>query len=193
MNTHQTQRGYTLLEMMVSIGLFSLVMLLTTAAFLKLISLDRIARGTNDVVNNLSFAIDTMERSIRTGRNYQCGGPGGSNCWTPQSPGSALTFTDENGRTITFLRKRDGTIGRCAFASGVSTTCTIDNAVSLTDPRITIETMSFYVRGVGTAPPNDTVQPQVIFTLSGYMRPDANSDTVDFTIQSQATQRLIEL
>lgn len=192
--TNPNQRGYSLLEMMVSIALFSIVMLLTTAAFLKLISLDRVARGTNDVVNNLSFAIDSMERSIRTGKNYQCGGAGGSNCWTPQAPGSVLQFTDENGRTVTYLRKTDGSIGRCAFAAGVTTACTGSNAVSLTDPRITIQTLSFYVQGVGTsASPNDIMQPQVLFSLSGYMRPDPNVSPVEFTIQSQATQRLIDL
>ena len=189
MSTYET-RGYTLLEMMVAIGLFSLVMLLTTGAFLKLISLDRVARGTNDIVNNLSFAVDTMERSIRTGRNYQCGGPGGTNCWFPQSGSSTFTFTDENGRTVTYLLKTNGSIGRCALTSG---TCTPANAISLTDERITIETMRFYVQGVGITPPNDVKQPQVLFTLSGYMQPDENSEAVEFTIQSQATQRLIEL
>lgn len=188
-----TRRGYTLLEMTVAIGLFSLVMLLATGAFLKFISLDRKARNLNDVSNNLSFAVDSMSRSIRTGKNYQCGGVGqGPNCWGLNAGKSTFSFTDDQGRIVTYLLKTDGSIGRCALTSG---SCTASNAVPLTDPRVIIQGLTFYTRGVGTTTGsgNEYLQPYVLFTIHGYMRPDANAATVDFTIETQANQRLIEL
>lgn len=192
-NMTTPRRGYTLLEMTVAIGLFSVVMLLATGAFLKFISLDRKARSLNDVSNNLAFAVDTMSRSIRTGSSYRCGGVGqGPNCWGTGAGKSTFSFTDDQGRTVTYLLKTDGSIGRCALTSG---SCTATNAVSLTDPRITIQGMTFYTRGVGTTTGsgNEYIQPYVLFSVHGYLRPDSSAATVDFTIETQADQRLIEL
>ncbi len=185
-------RGYTLLEMMVSIALFSLVMLLATGAFLKFMVLDRKARITNDVVNNLSFAVDSMSRTIRTGSQYRCGGQAASpNCWSPTAPRSSFTFLDDRGREVTYYQMANGSIGVCALAVGA--VCSDSVATALTDSRVVIQNMKFYVRGVGTDPGNNYIQPHVIFVLKGYMKPDPTSANIDFTIQTMASQRLIEI
>lgn len=178
--------------MTVSVGLFSLVMLLATGAFLKFISLDRKARYTNDVVNNLTFAIDSMTRSIRTGSNYRCGGEGqGPNCWPPAVGQSTFSFLDDRGRTVTYLLRTDGSIGRCALATG---SCSASTAIAVTDSRINIESMTFYVRGVGTTTaPDNVTQPSVVMSIQGSMVPGPNQAPVDFAIETMATQRLIEL
>ncbi len=87
-------------------------------------------------------------------------------------------------QTQSISLKNDGSIGQCTGAL-----CTDATAVALTDPRITIATLCFYVRGVGAT---DNVQPQVTFTLSGTMTTDAG-ETTGFSIQTGATQRVIEL
>lgn len=176
-----SRSGFTLIEMIVSVGLFAIVMLVAMGAYLSLINLDRKARATNDLVTNLTFAVDTMERSLRTGSSYQCNG--GTNCWP--SGASKLSFVDDQGRTVTYLVKTDNTIGECIGGS-----CTASNAKSLTDPRITIQSLMFYVRGVGTG---DTLQPRVTFLMKGTLTPDAITGPITFTIQSTASQRAIEL
>ena len=184
MSMSTPQRGYSLLEMLVSIGLFSLVMLLATGAFLKFMALDRIARYTNDVTNNLSFAVDSMSRSMRTGIAYDCGPVDATkNCWP--TPGNQFSFQDDQGRLVTYLVKTDGSIGRC-----VTSGCTGTNAVSLTDKRITIQSLNFYVRGVGTG---DGRQPQVLISIQGLMQPDPNNPAIHFSIQTTALQRFLEL
>ncbi|MBP6868495.1 MAG: type II secretion system protein [Candidatus Pacebacteria bacterium] len=188
MRTSQ-HRGYTLLEMMISLTIFSLVMVLATGALFAFVSGDRKSRSTNDVTNNLTFAMESMTRSIRTGTNFQCGGQGGANCW-PTGQGT-FTFVDQNGSTVTYLKKTDGSIGKCT-----TTPCTASNAFALTDPRITIQNMTFYVRGVGgvaTAGADATLQPQVLITVTGYIVPDPKTAPVQFTLQTMATQRLIDL
>lgn len=182
-----TMRGYTLLEMIVAVGIFSIIMLFVTSAYLTLIALDREVRATTALVTNLSFAVDSMARSIRTGSNYGCnssgGAPGGTN-------GTCAMFsyidTDLNEK-VTYLRKSDGTVGRCT-GTGV---CTDSEAISLTDPNIVIaeEGLTFYVRGVGTG---DGRQPQVTFTIRGMMKA-SNGRDADFSIQTSATQRLIDI
>lgn len=184
----RTQRGYSLLEMMVAIGLFSFVMLLATGAFLKFMSLERVARYTNDVTTNLSFAVDSIGRSIRTGTSYDCGTTGGElNCWPTAQ--NRFSFVDDQGRTVTYILKGNGSLGRCTGA-----TCDDSTAIDLTDKRITIQSLKFFVQGVGASGAGVNVkQPQVIINMTGTMQPEPDKPAVSFTIQTMATQRLLEL
>ncbi|HWU24515.1 MAG TPA: type II secretion system protein [Candidatus Paceibacterota bacterium] len=181
---HTSLRGFTLVELIVSIGLLTIVIVIAMSAYLSLISLDRKARATNDVMTNLSFAVEAMSRSIRTGSSYDCGGYGGvANC---VNGSSYFSFINENNQPVAFLLKSDGTIGTCVN-SGV---CTSGNATTITDPRIRITNMTFYTQGAGTG---DGLQPRVIFTVSGSITPDPTSAPISFTIEGGATQRLIDL
>ncbi|HEY0011192.1 MAG TPA: type II secretion system protein [Candidatus Paceibacterota bacterium] len=183
-----TPRGYTLIELIVSVAIFSIVMLVAGAAFLALINLDRQARATNDVVTNLSYVVDSMARSIRTGTAYRCSGTG--DCWSSTSAGTQLTFTDASGRSVTYRRivaGAKGSVQECITGTD-GTTC-----MALTDPRINVERLDFYVRGTATKRAGDATQPTVVFTLRGSVAPDARSAPVTFVIESGATQRLIDL
>jgi prepilin-type N-terminal cleavage/methylation domain-containing protein len=171
-------RGYTLLEMIVAIGIFSIVMLAATGAYLTLIDLDSQARAVNDIVSNLSFAVDSMARSVRTGTNYACT-PGPNNT---SGTCHQLDFTDENGRSITY-RLSNGQIYQDTVTGGVTTHYTI------TDPSITVSTLTFYVRGVGTS---DSLQPQTTFLISGTIAA-GQGKTIDFSIEGAGTERFLEL
>lgn len=172
MNMHIPYRGYTLVELIVSVAIFSIVMLVAGAAFLTLISLDRKARATNDVVTNLSYVVDSMERSIRTGTGYSA------------SAGSSFSFTDGQGRAVSYRLVETAGRGQVEqLISGGSWT-------PLTDPRVNVENLVFYPRGTTTG---DPVQPTVIVTLRGTLKPDPQSDPVEFVIESAATQRLIDI
>ncbi len=170
-------RGFTLIEIIVSVGIFSMVMLVVTAAYLTLITLDKEARTTNEVVANLSFAVDSIARNIRTGSTYSCAGAGNGTC-------SQISFTDNQGQNVTYLLKSDGTIGQCTSGA-----CSSSVATSLTDARITVTNLTFYVRGVGSG---DMLQPQVTISIRGTM-PAQRGRTIDFSIQTGATERYIEL
>ncbi len=172
-----TSRGFTLIEIIVSVGIFSMVMLVVTAAYLTLVTLDREARTTNEVVANLAFAVDSIARNVRSGTTYSCAGAGNGTC-------SQLSFVDAQSQTITYLLKTDGTIGQCTGG-----TCTSATAISLTDARISISALTFYVRGVGSG---DAAQPQVTVSIRGTMKAQQGR-TIDFSIQTGATQRYIEL
>jgi len=177
-------RAYTLLELIVSIGIFSIVMLTATGAYIKLIDLDRQARGTNDVVSNLSFAVDSMTRAVRTGKDYKCNITG-TNCTNTSSPGTSLRFTDEQGRTVTYELES----GQIKATIVPLTGSTI--SAKLTDPRITVSTLNFYVRGVSVES-GTKIQPQVTFIIAGSMVTGPGK-TVNFSIEGGATQRVLEL
>jgi prepilin-type N-terminal cleavage/methylation domain-containing protein len=67
-------KGYTLIELMVSMGLFAIIMLLASGSYLMMIGLNRQVQGISTGINNLSFALETMTRTIRTGTVYSGGG-----------------------------------------------------------------------------------------------------------------------
>lgn len=176
----RASRGYTLLEMIVSVGIFSIVMLAATGAYLSLIRLDREARAVNHVANNLSFAVDSMARAIRTGTSYRCNNNAGSpNCTA--TPGTSFGFQDAEtpARTIVYSLSS----GRVVVSINGGT------PIPITDPSITVQNLTFYVRGVGTG---DGVQPQAAFTIRGVM-PTSPGASAAFSIQGSATSRTIDL
>ncbi len=165
-----SQRGYTLLELIVSLGIFSLVMLVVIGAYVTLIGLDRQARANNQLAASLSFAIESMARNMRTGQEYS-------------TTGDRISFTDSEGNDMTYLRSGN------SLAQCTGSPCSASNAIALTDPNIVISSVEFYVRGVGLG---DNRQPSVVFTVAGSMETSPGESTT-FSIQTASTQRYIEL
>lgn len=66
--------GFTLVEMLIAVALFSIVMLISTATIFSIIGGNRKAQAINAVSNNLNFAIESMVRDIKTGYGYTCKG-----------------------------------------------------------------------------------------------------------------------
>jgi prepilin-type N-terminal cleavage/methylation domain-containing protein len=177
-------RGFTLIEMIVSVAVFAIVMVAVAGAYLNLINIDRETRGMNDLVNNLSFSLDSMGRAIRTGTHYQCGGPGGGNC--ASTPSSEFTFVNSSGQTVTYLlNTTTHEIGACVNTS----LCTVSSATYITDPRINVTSLAFYVKGSGSG---DTLQPIVTFVMHGTLS-TGPANSVAFTIQTTATERGIDI
>ncbi len=73
MVTHKKNTlGFTLIEMIVSLGVFSVVVTTAVGAILVLIATNQQLQAEQSVMTNLAFALDTMTREIRTGYNYYC-------------------------------------------------------------------------------------------------------------------------
>jgi prepilin-type N-terminal cleavage/methylation domain-containing protein len=194
LKTNKRPGGFTLIELMVSIALFSVVIAIVAAAFTKLLSYNRIALSTNDVSNNLNFVVDSMARSIRTGTSYDCNYTYQGNCpyYNYGNGASTFTFVDDQGDTDTFiLDTSKNQIGECF---NTTTFCTTANAnyQPLTDPNIKINALQFYVQGVSTTN-TDGTQPQVTFVIQGQMTTDPTHAPVTFDIESGATERQINL
>ena len=66
------QSGFTLIEMIVSLAVFSVVVTISVGALLVLIATNQQLQNEQSVMTNLSFALDSMTREIRTGVNYYC-------------------------------------------------------------------------------------------------------------------------
>jgi prepilin-type N-terminal cleavage/methylation domain-containing protein len=64
--------GFTLVEMIVSLAIFSVVVTVSVGALLVLVGTNQRLQGEQEVMTNLSFALDSMTREIRTGSSYYC-------------------------------------------------------------------------------------------------------------------------
>lgn len=180
-------RGFTLVEMIVAVGLFAVVMIVAMGSLLSLVYANRKAHALQSVMNNLNITLDGMTRSIRMGSNYRCGGSspsnpdcpnGGQSLYFESYEGSASDSSDDwaywydtNTKRL-YKSERGGAAG-----------------VAITAPEVSIESFTFYV--VGTTR-RDTTQPKVVIAVKGTAGTQARTQT-SFSIQATAVQRLLDL
>lgn len=172
MNLARNQEsGYTLVELIVAVGLFSFVMTLSSGAYLMMIGLNRQAQGVAIGIDDLSFALETMTRDIRTGSAYDCGGLG--DC---PSGASSFSFLNRNGVPVTYS------------LSGESLVKTINSTQNtLTDPSVSITSLMFYASGTAPAPA-DYQQSRVVIIVSGTVSTGPEKEE-PFTVETAATMR----
>lgn len=65
-------RGFTLIEMIVSLAIFSIVAVVALGALVKIISANHKAQALQAAFTNLNFALDSMSRELRVGSDYHC-------------------------------------------------------------------------------------------------------------------------
>jgi prepilin-type N-terminal cleavage/methylation domain-containing protein len=173
--------GFTLIELIVSLGLFALIMTLASGAYLMMISYNQQAQAEASGVNNLSFALESMAREIRTGTGYNCAAPGGGDC-----AGGRTTFylTNTSGQSVeyTLAQAPSGAYYIVRAVNGVSS--------PLTDPTtVSMKYLTFYVTGTSRT---DAQQPHVTIVVSGTVQAGATK-TVPFVVETGATMRNIDL
>lgn len=164
--------GYTLIELIIAVGLFALVMTLASGAYLLMISISRQTQGVATGIDNLSFAAETMTRTIRTGTEYSCSG--GGDC---TNGGSSFSVRTPSDIVVTY-----------ALSGGVIT----QNGSRLTDPSVNITSLMFYVEGTPPVPA-DYKQPHATIIISGEISPGPGKPPESFTLQTGATMRGTDL
>lgn len=73
-----SQKGFTLIEMLVSISLFSMVLVIVLGAMLTIINVNRRAQALASVINNFNASVEAMNRVIKSAEPLSMSiGPGG--------------------------------------------------------------------------------------------------------------------
>lgn len=65
-------KGFTLLEMIVSLGIFSVVAIIAVGSLVRITSLNRQAQTMQAAMNNINYILESMSREMRFGLNYNC-------------------------------------------------------------------------------------------------------------------------
>ena len=90
---NNNQSGFTLIEMIVSLALFATVATVSVGALLVLVASNVQLQNEQSVMTNLSFALDSMSREIRTGTDYFCDS---QSTITANMSGVVNIFNDDN-------------------------------------------------------------------------------------------------
>lgn len=175
-------KGYTLIELMVSVALFSIVMLAATAAYLSFVNYNRRATQVASLMTALSFAVDSVARDIRTGTAYGCSG-------TCSSSGNAtFSFVDANG-CVSEYQFASGVLSKTTENTGAG--CVARTAIPLigsaVTPGVTLDSVKFYVRGVSAG---DYIQPIATVVLRGTTEIVDTGELIPFAIETSATSRV---
>jgi prepilin-type N-terminal cleavage/methylation domain-containing protein len=176
--------GFTLVEMMVAIAVFSLIMVAAMSALINVIDANNKARSVKTAVNNINFALESMSRDMRSGTDYACGNnaepngncPGGGNIIKYKSPRADL------GRYV-YYKFENNQIKECLEKDGQICDYDIGPFLPITSSEVKITKTVFYVLNTGET----TKQPRAIITISGEA---GTKEKTVFDLQTGISQRV---
>lgn len=207
-----SQQGFTLVEMIVALAVFSVVVTISIGALLSLVATNEQLQSERTVMTNLSFALDSVTREIRTGTAYYCvSGNAGSapftgnheilsertnDCLDGNDTGRALHGISfiESGDSITvnsgsatrilyYFDGTDSTNGKLMRRVGD------DPSQAITSSGINILNAEFTVSNTATSSSNQ-IQPAVTIVIDAS---EAGVNTKSYRLQTTVVQRTLDL
>lgn len=205
----ESKRGFTLIEIIVSIGIFSAVMLIGIGALLSVNDANKKARAMRVVMDNINFAVEDMARKIRIGGEYlcttdeneinlnvskDCAGSGGDKLVFKfqksrnQAPGKVMYYLQTDGKRQWIESQTISRTGERFVIKPMNSPIGPGEATPafITSPEeILIEKLRFYVVGA-----NDSrKQPRITIVVSGKVNIESEKLSTDFHIQTTVSQR----
>ncbi len=189
---NNTARGFTLIEMIISVSIFVVIMLMIVGALISLDNAARKARTVRLVTDNLSAAVDSMSRNIRMGATFHCGCEVNAAAYaTPKD----CAFTDDlgNGGQACFaFESQKGDIANPADQivyqlSGNHIQRSVDGGTTfldLTAPELNVTDLRFFVYGSTV----NQDQPLVTMLMRGVAGMTVK-DMTNFNIQTTISGR----
>ncbi|OHA08411.1 MAG: hypothetical protein A3A44_00205 [Candidatus Sungbacteria bacterium RIFCSPLOWO2_01_FULL_60_25] len=173
------RRGFTLLEMVVALGVFSGVMIIAFGIAISINNAQFKASRIQIVQDDLRFALESMTKEMRTGTNFQGSDSVGNNGYRK------ITFRRSDSVDITYCR-RSFTDAIRKITGGGTTDCSDSSAQAVTGDDVTIEALTFYL--IGATPGAGDGQPRI--TVSLRARSADPKLLSSFSIQTTVGQRL---
>ncbi len=190
-------KGFTLVELLVSVALFTVVMTMSVGCLLVLIDANARAQNMQQVMTNISFALDSMTREIRTGRSFYCANYdidgdlpetsirdcNGAYYLSIVEGGESLTDGDDNSRITFRYNNVDQTVERRIGESAW---------YPITSPGVTITDMYFYVTDTALGRNDNERQANVTIYIEGYSG-ELETTESSFAIETTITKRVLDI
>lgn len=209
--------GFTLLEMMVSVSIFTIVMTISTGAILTLNDSLQKAKTMRAAVENVSFVLEGMAKKIRTGTSFVCLAAATTDynfdmnvpkdCLAPTGGKKISFWYSEQRRYVSYqFNPTTNAIEILTTAQDVTDPLTLKQATptldTITGADITITSMTFYLKGAcpynynsnpNCAVGNDYDQPKIIITITGKANlPGKIRFDTTFNIETTVSSRVLD-
>ena len=173
-------RGFTLIELIVAIGLASIVITALISFFTAFIGYQVRVQDERVALETVRFLFSEMAREAYFGRDYGCGKEVSSVC-------RCLVFTDQAGmRVKVWYDSTDKQVKRASklFDTKPNTCGTADSWVPFTDASVSVTDLSFELET------NPAKQPRMQANIEAEYEIDGSTKTVSF--KTQITNRILE-
>jgi prepilin-type N-terminal cleavage/methylation domain-containing protein len=166
-------KGFTLVEMMVAIAVFSIVMVAAMSALLNVIDANNKARAIKTAINNISFALEGISKDMRMGTDYACGDSGNEPNGDCTGGGDTIKYRsiradiDGDKYKYAYYQFRNNQILSCLQKDLITCGSPADFS-PITSSEVELTRVRFYVLGSASnlVVPNKK-QPRMIITVKG--------------------------
>ncbi|MCK5027486.1 MAG: type II secretion system protein [Candidatus Pacebacteria bacterium] len=194
-NRNKTKEsGFTLVEMIVSTGIFVMVLSASVGGLLTMVNANNKAQALRVAMDNMNFTMEEMSRHITQGHTYYCNPgvlPPSPNDPDPLTANSCFGGDDE----LYFLSNKDA-VGRVYYgllnneiikSTTDETGAYILEDVPLTNSNVlTITNLKFFVDSGDGA--SGESQPKVLVSISGEV--SVAGEMTEFHVQTTVVQRI---
>lgn len=163
---HKNESGLTLIELIVAIGVFGLVVTMAVGIFVVALISQRRIVSLRNIEDNARFALESMAREIRTGKNF-----GGSV--------NSLSFTNAKSESVIY-RLNNKSVEKSSNGGS--------NYSAVTGPEVMVDYLNFYLLGQA---PGDGLQPRVTITIG--VTSQVGNQISNTKIQNTVSQRFLQL
>lgn len=185
---YRQKKGFTLIEIMVSISVFTVVVLITIGALVSINEANRKIQSMRALMDNLNFALENISRTLRTGSAYHCGAAG--TITLPQDcPMVGSDYIAIEGPGGSGANPNDQIVFRLSNGQIQKSTDSGSTFLGMTSPDITITTLKFYVSGAQTL---DAKQPKILLLIGGTAQAGSKGLVSEFHLQTTVSQRLVD-
>jgi prepilin-type N-terminal cleavage/methylation domain-containing protein len=184
--------GFTLVEMIVAIGIFLIVITVSMGALINLYNANNKSQSLAAVTDSLNYSLESMAKTIRFANNYHCGDASfvplttAINCSSNSIGLGGTEFSVSTSSLPTSYKLNGGKIEVAPYGGDFS---------SITPASVTIQYLRFYVFNTpkfSDGGPGSLEQPYVIIVLKGYAGTKASNES-SFVLQTTVSQRPLDL
>jgi len=209
--SQQKKEGFSLLELIVAMGVFSVAAVVVVGSFISLLGAQQRAVANQTAMDNIRFAVEAMAKEIRTGSNYERGcldvsGNGDVYLTAGEDPEpcSAIKFINAKKEEVVYRWRNTASgpsvidqakgdpllpVATCAapdLGDQLSGSC--DNATifsAITDSKVRIDDFKVYVVGGASG---DGLQPYVVINIEATVNPNNPRARTEIALQTAVSQ-----
>lgn len=171
-------RGFTIIELLVALGVFSVIITVALGGFVSALRTERQASAFAGVNSNVSATLEGIMREARTGSNFCVNG---INC----ASSSELSFINAKGETVTYCLVRVAN-DRGAVERTIGGSCGTGQRV--TADNIDVRYFEFVLRG---NQPDDGLPPRITVSI-GARSSDATASSFMVNLQTTVSARMLD-